>query len=84
MNTNAYILLAILTLKKFHKIRRHSGSSCSDSEESYPEPPPSKSHTGTLTDVMHDIKVGDSGSFTLLRYANVRNDGKVRIANILW
>ena len=82
------VLTAIFTLKKPNKIRRHSGSSCSDSEESYPEPPPSKSHTGNLTDVTHDLKVGDSGYFPSLHRAPVhcgkfRNDGKVRMTVLL-
>ena len=72
---------AILTLEKFNKICRHSGSSCSDSEESYPESPYSKPQMGYFRDAVCGTKEGDSGSFAPLRYANVRNDGKMRIAS---
>ena len=97
----SFAATAIFTLKKIYKIHRHSGSYHSDSApapggDSYPESPPSKSHTGNFTDAMHDIKAGDSGSFAppgadALRYANVRtastpgrravDDGKMRIAD---
>ena len=77
---NILLITGILLLKKIRKIRRHSGSSCSDSEERYPESPTVASHISNFADVAHSTRMGDSGHFTTpgagaLRFVKFWNDG---------